>query len=303
MFFYVPDTNQAYVNIQQLNTLASFGHLTRNMHRWAAHLMVVSVTLHMIRVFYHGAYKPPREFNWVIGVLLFFFTLFLSFTGYLLPWDQRAYWATTVGVEIMDKTPIVGDFLARFLKGGPTPGQMTLSRFFVIHVMILPAALMGLAGLHLFLFRSAGPAGPFRGTPEELKAKTDFFFPRQVWKDIVAVAAVFMIICALAFIEPVQLLEQATPDPGDYHPEPEWYFLFLFQMLRLKVFSGEFGQFLAGVAIPGALLLLLAALPFIDRSPERNIFKRPIALLSWTVVTIGILVLTVSAILNREFLE
>src|SRR2546428_10516959 len=115
--------------------------------------------------------------------------------------------------------------------------------------------------------------------------------------------AVFVTICSLGFIEPVVLLEEATADPGDYHPEPEWYFLFLFQMLRLKVFSGELGQFVAGVAIPGAVLVLLAALPVIDRSPERNIFKRPIALLSWTVVTIRILVLTVSAILNRELLE
>src|SRR5438128_11205320 len=156
----------------------------------------------------------------------------------------------------MDKTPIVGDFLARFLKGGPKPGQRTWGWFFVIHVRILPAALMGLAGLHLFLFRSAGPAGPFRGTPEELKAKTDFFFPRQVWKDIVAIAVVFLTICSLAFIEPVQLLEQATPDPGDYHPEPEGYFLFLFQMLRLKVFSGHVGQFEAGVRLAGGLSLL-----------------------------------------------
>ena len=102
-----------------------------------------------------------------------------------------------------------------------------------------PASPDGLAGLHLFLFRSAGPAGPFRGTPEELKAKTDYFFPRQIWKDIVGMAVVFACICALAFWEPVVLLEEATPDPGDYHPEPEWYFLFLFQHLRLKMFSGE----------------------------------------------------------------
>jgi len=203
----------------------------------------------------------------------------------------------------MDKTPIVGDFMARFLKGGPTPGQMTLSRFFVIHVMILPAGLMALAGLNLFLFRKAGPAGPFRGTTEELKVKTDYFFPRQVWKDMVAMAAVFLSICSLAFIEPVVLLEEATPDPGDYHPEPEWYFLFLFQLLRLKIFSGEIGQFLGAIAIPGAFMLLLAALPFIDRSPERNIFKRPIALVGWLLVMIGILVFTVSAIINREFLD
>ena len=118
-----------------------------------------------------------------------------------------------------------------------------------------------------------------------------------------AMGVVFLIISTLALIEPVQLLEQATPDPGDYHPEPEWYFLFLFQLLRWKVFSGEFGQFLGAIAIPGLFMLLLVALPFIDRNPERNIFKRPIALLCWAVVMIGIAVLTVSAILNREFLD
>jgi ubiquinol-cytochrome c reductase cytochrome b subunit len=169
--------------------------------------------------------------------------------------------------------------------------------------MILPATLMGLAGLHIFLFRKAGPAGPFRGSVEELKAKTDYFFPRQIWKDMVAMGAVFFTICSLAFIEPVVLLEEATPDPGEYHPEPEWYFLFLFQLLRLKIFSGEFGQFLGAIAIPGAFMALLAALPFIDRSPERNIFKRPVALVGWILVMAGILMFTVSAIINREFLD
>jgi ubiquinol-cytochrome c reductase cytochrome b subunit len=170
-------------------------------------------------------------------------------------------------------------------------------------VMILPATLMALAGLHLFFFRKAGPAGPFRGSTEELKAKTDYFFPRQIWKDVVAMAAVFITICSLAFIEPVVLLEEATPDPGEYHPEPEWYFLFLFQLLRLKIFAGEFGQFLGAIALPGLFMALLAALPFIDRSPERNIFKRPIALVGWVLVMLGILVFTVSAIINREFLD
>lgn len=265
--------------------------------------MVVMVFAHMSQVFLWGAYKKPRELVWLVGLALFGIVMGFGFTGYLLPWDQRAYWATVVGVEIMDKTPLIGDFLARFLKGGPTPGQMTLSRFFVIHVMVLPAALAGLAGLHIFLFRKAGPAGPFRGTPEEIKAKTDYFFPRQIWKDIVAMATVFLIICSLAFIEPVVLLEQATPDPGDYHPEPEWYFLFLFQLLRLKIFGGEFGQFLGAMAIPGAFMAFLAALPFLDTNSERNIFKRPLALIGWTVVMVFILVFTVSAIINREFLD
>src|SRR5713226_1401311 len=118
MFYYVPDTNLAYQNITQLGTAVAFGHLTRNMHRWAAHLMVVSVTLHMIRVFYHGAYMPPREFNCVIGVLLFFFTLFLSFTGYLLPLDFFTVTATTVGTNFAPYVPIVGDASYKVMAGG-----------------------------------------------------------------------------------------------------------------------------------------------------------------------------------------
>ena len=303
MFYYIPSADHAYASTQYILNEVDYGWFILSYHFWGSSAMVVMVFIHMSQVFLWGAYKKPREMVWLVGLALFGLVMAFGFTGYLLPWDQRAYWATTVGVEIMDKTPLVGDFLARFLKGGPTPGQMTLSRFFVIHVMVLPAALMGLAGLHLFFFRSAGPAGPFRGTTEELKAKTDFFFPRQVWKDIIAMATVFLAISALALIEPVELLQEATPDPGDYHPEPEWYFLFLFQLLRWRIFSGEFGQFMAAIAIPGLFMLLLAALPFIDRSPERNIFKRPIALVSWAVVMIGIVVLTVSAILNREFLD
>jgi ubiquinol-cytochrome c reductase cytochrome b subunit len=303
MFYYVPSTDHAYDSTQYIIHEVDYGWFLLSYHFWGSSAMVVMVFAHMSQVFLWGAYKKPRELIWLVGLALFGIVMGFGFTGYLLPWDQRAYWATVVGVEIMDKTPIVGDFMARFLKGGPTPGQMTLSRFFVIHVMVLPAALAGLAGLHIFLFRKAGPAGPFRGTPEEIKAKTDYFFPRQIWKDIVAMASVFLIICSLAFIEPVVLLQQATPDPGDYHPEPEWYFLFLFQLLRLKMFGGEFGQFLGAIAIPGAFMAFLAALPFIDTNPERNLFKRPIALVGWTVIMVFILIFTVSAIINRDFLH
>ena len=303
MFYYVPSADHAYASTQYILHEVDYGWFILSFHFWGSSAMVVIVFAHMSQVFLWGAYKKPRELVWLMGLGLFGLVMAFGFTGYLLPWDQRAYWATTVGVEIIDEIPVVGDFLSRFVKGGPTPGQMTLSRFFVIHVMILPAALMALAGLHLFLFRKAGPAGPFRGSEEELKAKTDYFFPRQVWKDIVAMGVVFVTICILAFIEPVALLEEATPDPGDYLPEPEWYFLFLFQLLRLKIFAGEFGQFIGAVALPAAFVLLLAALPFLDRSPERNIFKRPLALISWLVVTMGIVLFTVSAIVNREFLE
>jgi len=303
MFYYVPTADHAYASTQYIIHDVDYGWFLLSYHFWGSSAMVVCVFAHMSQVFLWGAYKKPRELIWMVGLALFALVMGFGFTGYLLPWDQRAFWATTVGVEIMDKIPVIGDFLARFLKGGPIPGQMTLSRFFVIHVMVLPAALIGLAGLHLFLFRCAGPAGPFRGTPVELKAKTDYFFPRQIWKDVVGMAVVFACISALAFWEPVVLLDEATPDPGDYHPEPEWYFLFIFQHLRLRMFSGEFGQFLASMLLPGLLGVMLLLLPFFDRNPERNIFKRPLALIGWVVLTVSILLFTVSAIINRDFLD
>ncbi len=303
MFYYVPTADHAYASTQYILHDVDYGWFLLSYHFRGSTAMVVCVFAHMSQVFLWGAYKKPRELIWLVGLALFALVMGFGFTGYLLPWDQRAYWATTVGVEIMDKIPIMGDFLARFLKGGPTPGQMTLSRFFVIHVMVLPATLIVLAGLHLFLFRCAGPAGPFRGAPAELKAKTDYFFPRQIWKDVVGMAVVFAFISAMAFWEPVVLLEEATPDPGDYHPEPEWYFLFIFQHLRLKMFSGELGQFFGSIGFPGLLGVMLVLLPFFDRSPERNIFKRPISLVGWVVLTASIILFTVSAIINREFLD
>ncbi len=174
MFYYVPDTRAAYQNINQLNSAVSFGHLVRNMHRWAAHLMVVSVTLHMIRVFYHGAYKPPREFNWVIGVLLFFVTLFLSFTGYLLPWDQIAIWAITVGTNLAPYTPLLGDPAYKVLVGGGAVGQATLIRFYVGHVILLPLAGALLMAVHFWRIRKdGGEAGPPPPSRRELEARAE----------------------------------------------------------------------------------------------------------------------------------
>jgi quinol-cytochrome oxidoreductase complex cytochrome b subunit len=174
MFFYVPDTAQAYANINQLSIAVSFGHLVRNMHRWAAHLMVVTVTLHMIRVFYHGAYKPPREFNWVIGVLLFLTTLFLSFTGYLLPWDQIAIWAITVGTNLAPYAPVLGDAVYKVLTGGSAVGQATLVRFYVGHVIFLPLIAALLMAVHFWRIRKdGGVAGPPPPSRREIEARAE----------------------------------------------------------------------------------------------------------------------------------
>ena len=138
MFFYVPSATQAYTNILEIQSQVTFGLLTRNIHRWAAHLMVFFVFLHMMRVFYHGAYKPPREFNWVVGVVLLFLTIMLSFTGYLLPWDQIAYWAITIGTNMGGYAPLFNTPTKLILLGGLEVGQNTLLRFYVGHVVFLP---------------------------------------------------------------------------------------------------------------------------------------------------------------------
>jgi quinol-cytochrome oxidoreductase complex cytochrome b subunit len=161
MFFYVPSVALAYQNIQGLETSVAFGVLVRNMHRWAAHLMVLTVFLHMIRVFYHGAYKPPREFNWVIGTLLLFSTLWLSFTGYLLPWDQIAFWAITVGSQMATYAPLVSGESSFLLLGGIEVGQGTLIRFYVMHVIAFPLIAAILLVVHFWRIRKdGGISGP-----------------------------------------------------------------------------------------------------------------------------------------------
>jgi len=153
MFFYVPSPATAYGNIENLQTEVAFGQFIRNVHRWSAHLMVLAVAAHMARVFYRGAYKPPREFNWVIGVLLLLLTLLMSFTGYLLPWDQLAYWAITVGSSMAAFVPFMGEQVKQTLIAGDQVGSETLIRFYVLHVAVLPGMMVILIMFHLWRWR------------------------------------------------------------------------------------------------------------------------------------------------------
>ncbi len=156
MFYYVPATTLAYSTMKDLQTTIPLGQLARNMHRWSAHLMVLAVILHMVRVFYTGAYKPPREFNWLVGVVLLLLTLGASFTGYLLPWDQLSYWAITVGTNIASYAPVLGSTARSILLGGSEVGQNTLIRFYALHVIIIPLGLILLISLHLWRVRKDG---------------------------------------------------------------------------------------------------------------------------------------------------
>ena len=161
MFYFRPTGELAYVDIQALQTSVAFGSLVRNMHRWGAHLMVLVVFLHMSRVFYHGAYKAPREFNWVIGVILLFLTLFLSFTGYLLPWDQLAIWAVTVGGNMAGYTPVFGAQIKFILFAGLEATAAPLLRFYVLHVLFFPFIIVIFMAMHFWRVRKdGGISGP-----------------------------------------------------------------------------------------------------------------------------------------------
>ncbi|MEE8174284.1 MAG: selenite/tellurite reduction operon b-type cytochrome ExtP [Dehalococcoidia bacterium] len=168
MFFYVPSVEQAYTDIQNLETDVTFGILMRTIHRWAAHLMVLTVFLHMCRVFFTGAYKHPREFNWVIGVVLWVVTLLLSFTGYLLPWDQLSYWAVTVGTNMVGSFPVIGEDIRVLLLGAKEVGPDALIRFYALHIAVLPLVMTTLIGIHFWRIRKdGGLSSPLESTEPE----------------------------------------------------------------------------------------------------------------------------------------
>ncbi|HHY20857.1 MAG TPA: cytochrome b6 [Bacilli bacterium] len=158
--YYVPDIINAYESVAYLQQEVAFGVIVRGMHHWGASLVIVMMFLHTLRVFFTGAYKKPRELNWVVGVLIFFVMLALGLTGYLLPWDMKAYFATEVTLNIVESVPVIGTFAKNLLSGGEIVGAQTLTRFFAIHVFFLPAGLLGLLAAHFYMIRKQGISGP-----------------------------------------------------------------------------------------------------------------------------------------------
>jgi ubiquinol-cytochrome c reductase cytochrome b subunit len=261
--YYVPSPDHAYDTVQYIQQEVSFGWFIRGLHHWGASAVMMAIGLHMLQVFFDGAYKPPREMMWIVGVVLFLIMLVFGFTGYLLPWDQNAYWATQVGINMAGTVPIVGDFVVRVLRGGDILGALTLSRFFAIHVLILPSIILFGIMLHLFILRRVGPAGPW----DEQRAKegSETFYPRQVYMDAVVMLGVFLVLAVLAFTIEFPLADKADPSDHSFEPVPEWYFLFLFQLLKYA--PGPLVPVVSWM-FPAAFILFLFLLPFIDRKSE-----------------------------------
>jgi quinol-cytochrome oxidoreductase complex cytochrome b subunit len=298
MFYYVPSTGQAYDRMLDLRGTVAFGTFLRNMHRWAAHGMVGVVFLHMIRVFLTGSYKKPREFNWVIGVILFLVTLFLSFTGYLLPWDQLAFWAITVGTSIAGYAPLVGQQVKFVLLGDVNVGQEALLRFYVLHVAVLPVVLTLLIAIHFWRIRKDGGLSRPPEAEETAEAAAPLAEPLPVragqgpnrvyglqgfvrgpftklgnvpdksvfsWPNLlIAEALVFVLTLAailllsLAFNAPLEEPVNVMHPPNP--AKAPWYFLGLQEMVSYSAFWG-------GVGVPTIFVLLLLVAPYLDRGP------------------------------------
>jgi len=287
--YYVPSPALAYDSVQYLMHDLPMGWMVRGLHVWGASFIVVAAAVHLLRVFFYAAYKAPREVTWLTGLVAFLVVLGFSLSGYLLPWDQKAYWATTVTINVARSTPVLGEFLANVLRGGPELGALTLGRWYAVHVFALPALLVLFVGSHLVLMRRHGISGPLR--PRDGRATA--FFPWHVMKDTIVMAAVFASLVAMAALVRAPLDEVANPADASYIPRPEWYFLALFQLL--KYFPGPLEP-VATQMIPGLAVGFLALLPFLDRRPERRPWaraRRPFtigfALLGTAVVSLTLL--------------
>ena len=325
MFVYTPSPTAAYGNMQHLKTSVGFGQLIRNVHRWSAHLMVLVVILHLVRVFYAGAYKRPRQFNWVLGVVLLLITLGLSFTGYLLPWDQLSYWAVTVGTNLVHYVPVVGGTLQDLLIGGDQVGANTLLRFYALHVAVLPASLVLVLGVHIWRVRKDGfavprsegnsAAGTFAEEATEQPADsplyggrtrllgvvdresvtaedratddTVFTWPHLVVRHVVVALGVVAVVLAMgvAFTAPLRGL--ANPNVTPEPSKAPWYFSALQELLS------HFDPLVAGILVPSAIVLVLVLLPYIDRNPATEARNRKVAVLLFTGLLIVAVVLTV----------
>jgi ubiquinol-cytochrome c reductase cytochrome b subunit len=288
LFYYVPTTASAYTSLSYLRLEVPLGWLIHNLHYWGATAMLVLILLHMTQVFLWGAYKNPRQLTWLLGVLQFLTVMAMIFTGPALQWDERGYWEAEVGTSIAGTVPLVGAFTERLLRGGETLGQLMISRFFVVHAALLAGLLGTFVLLHLVSFRRSGAAGPWS---EAKRTRTGPFWPDQMAMDLGVALAVFGILLALAVFVPPPFTGQADRIDPFYTPKPEWSFLFLYQ--ALKYFPGAL-EVVGTVGIPLVLVLLMLAVPFIDRRKERNPAKRPVALTVYFAVFAAAILLSIA---------
>jgi ubiquinol-cytochrome c reductase cytochrome b subunit len=283
--YYVPSPLAAHVTLAYIVKDVAAGAFLRSLHSYGSSAMIVVLVLHFLQTFLYGSYKGRRELLWISGCVLALVVLGMTFTGYLLRWDLKAYFAGSVGTNIAGDVPLIGGWLLRLLRGGAAMGALTLSRFYVFHVFLLPASIFLVVAIHLVLFRKAGAAGPMTEDAVHPRLPTETFYPKQVIIDMLFVLMVMGALGMLAHFVPEELGPVADPSNSNYLPRPEWYYLPFFEWL--KFWDGA-KTVIGVIVIPGILVGLVFLLPFLDRSPERRPWKRPIPVGGVLIVLIGL---------------
>ncbi len=259
MFRYDASIDRAYTSIQELEATVIFGSLIRSVHHWSANLLVVTTFLHLLRVFFTGGYKKGRTMNWFIGVALLLIVLAFNFTGYLLPWDQLAYWASTVGTSLLGYIPVVGSGLSRFIMGGPVLGQGTLRNFYAIHVAALPVLMVGTVAYHFWKIRKNG--GISQSESDQSRGERTTTIPHLVQRELAAAAVILAVVLIWAMLTPAPLLDLADPGVSPNPAKAAWFFVGL-QELLLHMHPS------AAIGLVGIVLAFIFLVPIIDRSGE-----------------------------------
>lgn len=298
---YVPSTDSAYKSLEYISHSATLGWWLRGLHYFGASGMFLFVGIHMIRVFLTGSFKFPRELNWLSGVVLLGCVIFMGFTGQLLRWDQNGIWSTAIAAEQAGRVPFIGTFLGHFIMGGETVGAATLSRFFTIHVFVVPGLIFAVVGFHLYLVirngisepaRSGHPVDPktYRAWYKELLRRSgEPFFPNAAWRDVVFGTLVIVAIVILAAVFKAPELA-ARPDAAiiQAEPRPDWYLLWYYAVLAL---SPHYMENYLMVLLPLLGIAALVLLPFLFNSGERSVRRRPwsLAIVIISVLSVGVL--------------
>lgn len=296
MIWYAPTPERAYSDMIRLLSNVPFGQFMRDMHRLGAELMVAIVTLHMVRTYLTGSYKAPRQFTWFTGVILLVITLFLSFSGYLLPWDQLAFWAVTIGTSMAEAVPpaIVGETVNLLARGAPDIGANGLLRFYLLHVLFLPLLLILFFFVHYYKVVHFGISLPSseeevgQDTANKVPADRRVYFLPDVMIDEASFLLGFtaLMVLATTFFFSAPLESIANPQSTPLHTVAPWYFYWLQGLLKIA------DKTIAGVIIPGVLLVLLAAIPYLDRNPSRRARDRRVAIISGIVAGIVMIILS-----------
>ena len=283
-FYYIPNPEHAYESVRTITQELPYGWYLRSFHKWGSNLMIVAVLLHMIRVYFSGAYRNPRELNWVVGCMLLFVTLGFGFTGYSLLWEQLSYWGITVAGNILRATPLMGDLLADFMRGGQEVGTNTLTRFYVFHIGILPTVLIGFLVVHVYLIRTHG-VSQLEGE-RSTDQKTFPFFPDHFLTELAIGAFLMFLISCLAVIFPAHMGPEANPLVTPEHIKPEWYFFWAFRWLKLMTDT-------QAVMTQGVFMAFIVIWPFIDGWIRKRWSRSEISIYVGIAVILYLLGLTV----------